>query len=92
MAITSPAKACLDVNDEFCRMLGYSRDELLRMSWTERTHPDDLRADLGQFNRLLAGEIDTYTMEKRWIRKDGCTIETLVSVKCIRGKEGAVDY
>ena len=92
MVITSPAKECLDVNDEFCRMLGYSREEILRMKWTERTHPDDLAADLAQFNRVLGGEVDAYTADKRWIRKDGHTIETIVSVKRISSKDGGVDY
>ena len=92
MVITSRFKECLDANEEFCRMLGYSREEILRMNWSERTHHDDLRADLAQFNRILVGEIDTYTMEKRWIRKDGQIIESMVSVKCIRRKDGIIDY
>ena len=41
------------------------------MSWVELTHPDDLAADIAQFNRVLSGEIDGYSMDKRWIRKDG---------------------
>ena len=73
-------------------MLGYSREEILRMKWTERTHPDDLAADLAQFNRVLGGQVDAYTMDKRWIRKDGHTIETIVSVKRISSKDGGVDY
>ncbi len=92
MAITSPEKGWLQVNNELCRMLGYSREELSGVTWTELTHPDDLRADLDQFERLLAGAIDEYSMEKRFIRKDGAVIWTELSVGCVRFADGAVDY
>src|SRR6185369_14922588 len=42
MAITSPSKGILEVNDELCRCLGYEREELLQKHWTELTHPDDV--------------------------------------------------
>jgi PAS domain S-box-containing protein len=92
MAITSLAKGCVEVNGEICRILGYERSELLRMTWAELTHPDDLAADLANFNRVLAGEIDSYSMEKRFIRKDGQVIGTTISVKCLRGADGSIDY
>jgi len=91
-AITSPTKGTLEVNDGFCRIVGYDRAELLQMSWPELTHPDDLAADLEQFNRILAGEIDTYSMEKRWIRKDGTVVDSLLWVNCVRREDRAVDY
>lgn len=71
MAITSPTKGCLEVNDEICRILGYDRTGLLQKTWAELTHPDDLAADVAQFDRVMAGEIDGYSMDKRWIRKAG---------------------
>ena len=46
MAITSPTKGCLEVNDELCRILGFDREELLRKTWEEMTYPDDRAADL----------------------------------------------
>src|ERR1700704_7197410 len=58
MAITSPTKGCVEVNDEICRILGYDRSELLKMTWAEMTHPADLAADVANFQRVLAGEID----------------------------------
>jgi PAS domain-containing protein len=51
MAMTSPTKGILEINDELCRILGYERNELLKKTWTEMTHPDDLAADVAQFNR-----------------------------------------
>ena len=61
-------------------------------TWTEMTHPDDVAADLAQFNRVMAGETDGYSMGKRWVRKDGRVIHSVISVKCVRLADGAVDY
>ena len=92
MAITSPEKGWLQVNDRLCRMLGYSRDELDHLTWAELTHPADLAADQAQFERLLAGEINDYSLEKRFIRKDGAVVYTELSVGCVRRPGGSVDY
>jgi len=62
------------------------------MTWAELTHPDDLAADVANFQRAMAGEIDGYSMDKRFIRKDGQVIDTTISVKCLRREDGAVDY
>jgi PAS domain S-box-containing protein len=92
MAATSPEKGWLEVNDVLCNMLGYSRAELTRMTWSELTHPEDLAADLAQFNRLLAGEIDGYTMDKRFIRRNGEPVPTHLAVRAVRRSDGSVDY
>jgi PAS domain S-box-containing protein len=92
MAITSPTKGCLEVNDELCRILGYRREELLRLTWAQLTHPDDLAADVANFNRVLAGEIDGYSIDKRWVRKDGRIIASIMAAKCVRRANGTVDY
>lgn len=92
MAITSPAKGCLEVNHECCRILGYDREELLGKTWAEMTHPDDVDADIAQFERVMARQIDGYIMDKRWIRKDGRVIDSTISVTCVRGENGSVDY
>jgi formate hydrogenlyase transcriptional activator len=73
-------------------MLGRTRSDLLQMTWAELTHPDDLAADVAQFNRIIAGEIDGYSMDKRFIRKDGRVVDVIISVKGRRGREGSVDY
>ncbi len=92
MAMTSPEKGFLAVNDQICEILGYPRDELFRKNWAELTHPDDLQADLDQFTRLLAGEIETYSLEKRFIRKDGQAVWVALSVGCVRRADRTVDY
>ncbi len=92
IAITSPDKKWLEVNDRICSMLGYTRDELLQRNWAELTHPDDLAADEEQFNRILSGHIEQYTMDKRFIRKDGGVIWTNITIGCVRKSDGSVDY
>lgn len=92
MAMTSPEKGILEVNDELCRILGYERSELLQKTWSELTHPDDLAADVVQFNRAMAGEIYNYTLDKRWIRKDAQIVDSIVSATCVRRSDGSVDY
>ena len=92
MAMTSPTKRILEVNDELCRILGYDRSELLQKTWAEMTHPDDLAADAAQFHRVMAGEIDGYTLEKRWMCKEGHVIDSIMAAKCLRRADGSVDY
>jgi two-component system cell cycle sensor histidine kinase/response regulator CckA len=92
MAITSPFQGIVEVNDELCRLLGYQRDQLLRMTWSEVTHPDDLAADEANFMRVTAGGIDGYSLDKRWIRGDGRVIDTTISVRAVRRADNSVDY
>src|SRR5215207_4145189 len=70
----APDGSWLRINQRFCDIVGYSREELLQKAFQDITHPEDLDADLEQKRRLLAGEIDTYSMEKRYIRKDGSVV------------------
>ncbi len=59
------------VNDSLCQMLGYNADELLKMSFADFTHPEDIEEDLGQYKRLVKGEINSYKVNKRYITKTG---------------------
>jgi two-component system, sensor histidine kinase and response regulator len=61
----------LRLNERFCTILGYPQTELVGKTLAEVTHPEDLAADLARFNALTRGESTSYTMEKRFIRKDG---------------------
>lgn len=61
----------LRVNERLCQIVGYCRDELRQRTFQEITHPDDLATDLAQFDRLLRGEFTSYSIEKRYIHKDG---------------------
>ena len=88
IAITSPEKGWLEGNDRLSAIFGYSLQELKDMTWSELTYPEDLDADVEQFNRVLAGEIDSYMMDKRFIRKDGEVIWTSLAVGCVRKQDG----
>ena len=92
MAINSPAKGWLQVNESVCKMLGYSFDELKKLSWAELTNPDDLATDVALFEQMLAGKIDHYSVEKRYISKDGGIVIAALSVGCARRADGSVDY
>ena len=92
IAETSPEKGWVEVNDRMCEILGVAREELIRKTWAELTHPDDLAADVAQFNRVLAGEIDGYAMDKRFIHGDGHVVFTHLAVRCVRKEDGTADY
>ena len=91
MALTSAeTKRWTQVNDSLCTMLGYSREELLERTWAEVTHPDDLEADVEEFQSILAGASDGYTMDKRFIRKDGSVVHATIDVKVVRTLGGGI--
>ncbi len=92
ITITSPEKGWLEMNAGLTAMLGYTAQELAGITWADLTYPDDLAADVTQFNRALAGEIDAYALEKRFIRKDGVVIWTSMSVNCVRNPDRTVEY
>jgi len=80
------------VNDEYCRILGYSREELLSKTWAELTSPEDMPANESLFDQAVAGKLDAYTINKRLVRKDGQVIHTTVSARCVRRPDGSPDY
>lgn len=92
IAITSPEKGWIDVNDKVCSILGYKREELIRKTWAEMTYHADLASDEKQFDKLLSGKIDNYNLNKRFIRKDKKIIWTNISVGCVRKTNGDIDY
>jgi PAS domain S-box-containing protein len=64
----------LRFNERLCAIAGYSREELLHKTFMEITYPEDLPASLDQLGRLLRGEVSGYTLEKRYVRKDGAPV------------------
>lgn len=90
MAITDVHCLWLDVNDCLCQLLGYTYNELAQTTWIDLTHPEDLERDLSQFRRVIAGEIDGYRLDKRFIRKDGSPLHSSVAITCLRNHDGSV--
>jgi PAS domain S-box-containing protein len=84
MAITSLEGRWLQVNAALVRILGYSEEELLATTFQALTHPEDLEANLELLRRALAGKIDHYEMQKRYIHKDGRTISVLLTVSVVQ--------
>ena len=73
----------LRVNDKLCQILGYDREELLKIDFQTVTYPDDLQTDLYHVQKLIDGELDTYTIDKRYIRKTGEVIWVRLTVSSI---------
>src|SRR5208282_4268636 len=74
IAHNDPAGRFLCVNEKFIAIVGYSREELLERSYKDFTHPDDLESNLELFVALMRGELPSFTLEKRYLRKDGSLI------------------
>src|ERR1700676_5347724 len=89
MALVSPEGKWLRVNRAICEITGYSETELLERTFQDITHPDDLDLDLANVRKMLAGEIKTYQMEKRYFHKNGSIVWVLLSVSLVHNKSGA---
>ena len=74
----------LAVNQKFCEILGYEREELLTLTFRDIIHPEDLEADLDQAHRLLSGESEAYSTEKRYVRKDGSIVHAKLVVSLVQ--------
>ena len=92
IALVAPDGRWLRVNRRLCDIVGYTEAELMQSTFQEITVADDLYADLGQVRSMLAREIDTYSMEKRYIRKDGATVWVLLTVALTWKPDGTPDY
>ena len=92
VARVAPDGRLLEVNERFCAITQHERAELLAGRFQDITHPDDLAADLAQAQALLAGRIDTYAMEKRYLTKPGGSVWVQLTVSLVRTGEGAPDY
>lgn len=84
MALVSPQGVWLQVNHSLCQTLGFPAAELKKLRFQQITHPDDLENDLQHVDKLLRGDIDAYTIEKRYFRKSGEIVWTRLTVSLVR--------
>jgi|GEM_PF-2092630 len=82
----------LRVNPSMCKLLGYSEAELLQTGPGDLTHPEDIEADREMKSKLLLGGMPSYSIEKRYIRKDGTVLWANATVSPVHDRQGNVDY
>ena len=88
LAIITPDGRFRQVNRSLCELTGYTEEELLGLTFQEITHPEDLEDNLELAQRLWSGEIDSYQIEKRYIRKDGHPVWIELTSTAVRDAEG----
>ena len=91
-AITGPDMRWIEVNGRLCEMLGYTREELLSKRWPDLTLAEDLPPSLDLFHRVLRGELDSFSFEKRYRRRDGSELPVLVNCSVVRDDAGKAMY
>lgn len=92
IALVAPDGSWLRANDALCRMLGRTHEELVGSGFQELTHPDDLDLDLDFVSQVLAGEIESYTIEKRYLHASGEVVWALLSVSLVRHLDGTPNH
>ena len=92
IARVAPDGRLLEVNQRLCDIVGYTREELMTKTFADITHPDDLEEDLRAMRRMLAGEIENFSREKRYCRKDGSIVWVNLTVSLVRKADGSPDY
>jgi diguanylate cyclase (GGDEF)-like protein/PAS domain S-box-containing protein len=92
MALVALDGTLMEVNHSLARLVGYDDAELVGRTFQEITHPDDLDADLDNLGLLTAGTIDHYTMEKRYLTRDGEVVWGLLAVSMARDEQDAPEY
>lgn len=92
VAIVGLDGSFVHVNQKLCEITGYPMDELQDLTFQDITHPDDLDADLAQLDELLAGQLTSYEMEKRYFTKGGHLIWISLAVAIVREEDGSARH
>jgi PAS domain S-box-containing protein len=92
IVIALPSFVFEKTNPAFCRMMGYSADELRSMNFEDLTHPDHLKQDMENVKKVGRGEIPFYRTEKKYLNKSGKVLWGNLIVSSIRDEHGALQY
>jgi PAS domain S-box-containing protein len=92
LAHVRPDGRWLRVNQKLCEIVGYPQEELFERTFQDITHPDDLDTDLEKMRQILAGQIQTYSLEKRYLRQDRSIVWITLTVSLVRQSSGEPDY
>lgn len=83
-----PHKLLTNVNQKYCDIVGYTKEELAQLTYMDVTYPEDIEKDAKSFESLIKGELSTYTIEKRLVRKDKSIIWINLTVSLVPQAEG----
>ncbi|WP_318392038.1 diguanylate cyclase [Enterobacter sp.] len=92
MALVGTDGQWLQANKALCRFLGYTQEELRSLTFQQLTWPEDLNADLEQLEMLVRGDINSYSMEKRYYTRQGDVVWALLAVSLVRHADGTPLY
>ncbi len=92
MAMVSPDGQWLKVNHALCKLIGYTEKEILKKTFQDITHPDDMETDLNYVQQMLAGERESYQMEKRYFHKSGEIVWVLLTVSLVKDNQAIPQY
>ncbi len=92
MALVALDGRFIRVNRVLCEIVGYTPEELMEQTFQAITHPEDLDTDLALMGKLTRGEIPRYQLGKRYLRKDGTTVDVMLHGAVLRSREGTPLY
>ncbi len=92
ISLVTPTGQFVKVNPFYCDLVGYTEAELLTLTFQDITHPADLETDVEAFQQMMAGEIRSFQMEKRYITKQGAVVPVIINTAPIRDQSGQMLY
>lgn len=92
MAEATTQKEWITFNNKLCLILGYTANELIKKSWDSITHPEDFKMEMKFYNDIIVRKNSGYSIEKRFIKKDGSYIYCKVAVKAILNPQGNISH
>lgn len=92
IAHVAPSGKWLQINQKLCDIVGYTKEEMATMTFQDITHPDDLDVELKLMYQVLSGDIPSYSIDKRYVRKNGEFVWIGLNVSLVRDNHGTPEY